>query len=76
MVALPDSLPVVNLWIGLGKAAVFGALIGMTAAHYGLRVQPNTLSLAAETTKAVVAAITLVVALDGGFSVVFQDVGF
>jgi len=73
---LPEALPVVNLWIGLGKAAVFGALIGMTAGHFGLRVKPNTHSLSMETTKAVVTSITLVIVLDAIFSIVFQDVGF
>ncbi len=73
---VPGALPVTNLWIGLGKAFVFGALIGFTAAHFGLRVQPNTQSLAAETTKSVVAAITLVIVLNAIFSVILRDVGW
>lgn len=74
--ALPDTMPLVNLWIGLGKAAVFGALIGLTAAYFGLRVQPNTQSLAAETTRSVVTAITLVIVLDAIFSVLLREVGW
>lgn len=74
--ALPDTIPLVNLWIGLGKAAVFGALIGFTSAHFGLRVQPNTQSLASETTRSVVTAITLVIVLDAIFSVIFREVGW
>lgn len=74
--ALPDTMPLVNLWIGLGKAAVFGTLIGLTAAYFGLRVQPNTQSLAAETTRSVVTAITLVIALDAIFSVLLREVGW
>lgn len=74
--ALPDTLPLVNLWIGLGKAAVFGALIGLTSAHFGMRVQPNTQSLAAETTRSVVSAITLVIVLDAIFSVLLREVGW
>lgn len=74
--ALPDTLPLINLWIGLGKAAVFGALIGLTSAHFGLRVQPNTQSLAAETTRSVVSAITLVIVLDAIFSVLLREVGW
>lgn len=74
--ALPDTLPLVNLWIGLGKAAVFGALIGLTSAHFGMRVQPNTQSLAAETTRSVVTAITLVIVLDAIFSVLLREVGW
>lgn len=74
--ALPDTMPLVNLWIGLGKAAVFGALIGLTSAYFGLRVQPNTQSLASETTRSVVTAITLVIVLDAFFSVLFREVGW
>jgi len=74
--ALPDTIPLVNLWIGLGKAAVFGALIGLTSTHFGLRVQPNTQSLAAETTRSVVSAITLVIVLDAIFSVLLREVGW
>jgi phospholipid/cholesterol/gamma-HCH transport system permease protein len=47
MINLPDRLPVANLWIGLGKSLVFGAVIGVTATHLGLRVQPNTRDLGA-----------------------------
>ncbi|MCC5888381.1 MAG: ABC transporter permease [Gammaproteobacteria bacterium] len=74
--ALPDTMPLVNLWIGLGKAAVFGTLIGLTAAYFGLRVQPNTQSLAVETTRSVVTAITLVIVLDAVFSVMLRGVGW
>ncbi len=74
--ALPDTMPLVNLWIGLGKAAVFGTLIGLTSAYFGLRVKPNTQSLAAETTRSVVTAITLVIVLDAIFSVIFREVGW
>lgn len=73
---LPAALPVVNLWIGLGKAAVFGALIALTAAHFGLRIEPNTQSLSLATTNAVVVSITLVIVLDALFSILLQDVGF
>lgn len=74
--ALPDTMPLVNLWIGLGKAAVFGTLIGLTAAYFGLRVKPNTQSLAAETTRSVVTAITLVIVLDAVFSVMLREIGW
>lgn len=76
MRSLPDTMPLVNLWIGLGKAAVFGALIGFTSAYFGLRVQPNTQSLASETTRSVVSAITLVIVLDAIFSVLLREVGW
>lgn len=73
---LPVTMPVVNLAIGLGKAAVFGGAIALAACHYGLRIHPNTRSLAAETTHAVVAGITLIIVINAVFTVVLQDVGF
>ena len=43
MEALPRSVPLPNLWIGLSKGFVFGLLIGLIACHFGLRVEkPNT----------------------------------
>jgi len=76
LVSLPDRMPVANLWIGLGKSLVFGAVIGITATHLGLRVQPNTRDLGARTTRSVVTAITLVIVLNALFSIVLREVGF
>ncbi|MCC5868564.1 MAG: ABC transporter permease [Gammaproteobacteria bacterium] len=76
LVSLPDRMPVANLWIGLGKSLVFGAVIGITATHLGLRVQPNTRDLGARTTRSVVTAITLVIVLNAMFSIVLREVGF
>ncbi|MDE2428533.1 MAG: ABC transporter permease, partial [Burkholderiales bacterium] len=53
---LPDAVPLVNYWIGLGKGATFGILIALIACHYGLRIQPNTESLGQGTTNSVVVA--------------------
>lgn len=76
MDALPTALPAINLAIGMGKAAVFGLIIGLTASHFGMRIKPNTRSLASETTRSVVAALTLVVVMNGLFTIGLQDVGF
>lgn len=76
MITLPDRMPVANLWIGLGKSLVFGAVIGLTATHLGLRVQPNTRDLGARTTRSVVTSITLVIVLNALFSIVLREVGF
>ena len=54
---------------------VFGALIALTACHYGLRVEPNTESLGTGTTNSVVASITVVIIADAFFAVLFADVG-
>jgi phospholipid/cholesterol/gamma-HCH transport system permease protein len=75
LVQLPTAVPLVNYFIGLGKAAVFGLMIALTAGHFGLRIQPDTQSLSRETTNAVVVAITFVILMDAIFAVVFQGVG-
>jgi phospholipid/cholesterol/gamma-HCH transport system permease protein len=73
---MPDSVPVANLWIGLGKGVVFGAAVGLTASYFGLRIKPNTRDLGAQTTRAVVVSITLVILIDAVFAVLLQNVGF
>jgi len=72
---LPNVVPVANLWIGLGKSAVFGTVIALIACHFGLRIRPNTESLGIETTNAVVTAITLVILVDAIFAIAFRGVG-
>jgi phospholipid/cholesterol/gamma-HCH transport system permease protein len=73
--ALPEAAPVANLWIGLGKGAVFGGLISLLACHFGLHVRPNTESLSRRTTASVVTAITLVIIADAIFAVLTRNVG-
>lgn len=73
--ALPGAVPVLDFWLGVGKASVFGMMLALTAAHFGLRVKENTLSLSAETTNSVVTMITLVIALDAAFAMLLQGAG-
>jgi phospholipid/cholesterol/gamma-HCH transport system permease protein len=73
--ALPDAVEVVNFWIGIGKSAVFGFAVAFVACHYGLRVLPNTDSLAVGVTRSVVASITCVIILDALFAVMLRNVG-
>lgn len=75
MTNLPRAVPVANLAIGLGKGLVFGFMIALIACHFGLRVKPNTESLSANTTTAVVAAITIVIIVDAIFAVLTRNVG-
>ncbi|WAC72826.1 ABC transporter permease [Roseateles sp. SL47] len=72
---LPASVPVANLWLGVSKSAVFGVLIAFVACHFGLRIRPNSESLAAGTTDSVVSSITLVIVVDAIFAVMFSNVG-
>lgn len=72
---LPAVVPIANFWLGLAKGAVFGAMIGLIACHFGLKVLPNTESLGRGTTSAVVTSITLVIVVDAIFAVLFSTVG-
>lgn len=73
--ALPQALEVVNFWIGIWKSAAFGFAVAFVACHYGLRVLPNTDSLAVGVTRSVVASITIVIILDAIFAIMLRDVG-
>jgi phospholipid/cholesterol/gamma-HCH transport system permease protein len=73
--ALPQAVEVVNFWIGIGKSAAFGFAVAFVACHYGLRVLPNTDSLAVGVTRSVVASITIVIILDAIFAILLRDVG-
>lgn len=75
MTQLPDAVPIANLWLGISKGAVFGFLIALIACLFGLRILPNTQSLAAETTNSVVTSITIVLLVDAVFAILFRDVG-
>ncbi len=73
--ALPKAVPVANLWIGLAKGVFFGLAIALIACHFGLRVKPNTESLAANTTASVVSAITVVILIDAVFAIATRSIG-
>lgn len=72
---LPRAVPVANLWIALGKGVLFGMAIALVACHFGLRVKPNTDSLAANTTASVVSAITLVIFIDALMAIATRTIG-
>ncbi len=74
--ALPQIVPIVNLWFGVIKGLCFGVIIGLVATHLGWEVRADAGSLGQETTRSVVLAITLVIALDALAAVLFQRVGF
>jgi phospholipid/cholesterol/gamma-HCH transport system permease protein len=75
MMKLPDVVPLMNIFIGFGKSAVFGLMIALIACHFGFRIKPNTESLGNETTNSVVAAITVVIMVDAVFAILFMGVG-
>ncbi|HNS58902.1 MAG TPA: ABC transporter permease [Nitrosomonas europaea] len=75
LTALPDTVPIANLWLGLGKGVVCGMTIALIACHFGLRIKPNTESLGEGTTNSVVTSITAVILIDAIFAVAFSNIG-
>jgi phospholipid/cholesterol/gamma-HCH transport system permease protein len=65
-----------DLLVGLIKAPVFAFIIGVIGCMHGLRVRGTAESVGAETTRAVVKGIFLVIVLDALFSVLFEKLGW
>lgn len=57
--------------IGLSKAPVFAAIIGIVGCHQGMQVEGNAESLGQHTSRSVVISIFLVIVVDALFSVFF-----
>ena len=69
-------MDVVQLCFGFVNAPVFAFVIALVGRFEGLRVERNAASVGRLTTRSVVEAIFLIIALDAGFSVVFSVIGF
>lgn len=74
--SLREAISLTNFWIGFGKGALFGMLIGLVACHHGMRIEPNTESLGRGTTASVVASITAVILADAVCAVIFSELGW
>jgi phospholipid/cholesterol/gamma-HCH transport system permease protein len=72
---LPDAVPKVNFWIGLGKGAIFGLIIAVVSAYFGLKSRADTESLSQQTTNAVVAGLSLIIGLDAISGALLANVG-
>ena len=55
MERLPEAVPWINFWIGLGKGVLFGFLIATVSSYFGLKIRANTDSLSEQTTNSIVA---------------------
>lgn len=73
---LQEVIPLTDLWVGLLKAPVFGAIIAMTGCFQGMQVEGNAEQVGLRTTAAVVQAIFLVIVLDAVFAVFFSQIGW
>lgn len=71
-----EVVPITDLYIGLIKAPVFGAIIAIAGCFQGMLVEADAEQVGARTTSAVVQSIFLVIVLDAFFAVFFTWVGW
>ncbi|MBN2971195.1 MlaE family lipid ABC transporter permease subunit [Roseomonas aeriglobus] len=73
---LREVVPITDLYVGLVKAPVFGAIIAIAGCFQGMQVEGDAEQVGTRTTAAVVQAIFLVIVLDAFFAVFFTYVGW
>ena len=71
-----EVVPITDLYIGLIKAPVFGAIIAVAGCFQGMLVEADAEQVGSRTTAAVVQAIFMVIVLDAFFAVFFTWVGW
>lgn len=71
-----EVVPITDLYVGLVKAPVFGAIIAMAGCFQGMQVESDAEQVGSRTTAAVVQAIFLVIVLDAFFAVFFTWIGW
>ena len=71
-----EVVPITDLYVGLVKAPVFGAIIALAGCYQGMQVEGDAEQVGARTTAAVVQAIFLVIVLDAFFAVFFTWIGW
>jgi phospholipid/cholesterol/gamma-HCH transport system permease protein len=73
---LREVTPITDLYVGLAKAPVFGAIIALTGCYQGMQVEGDAEQVGTRTTAAVVQGIFLVIVLDAFFAVFFERIGW
>jgi phospholipid/cholesterol/gamma-HCH transport system permease protein len=73
---LREVTPITDLYVGLVKAPVFGAIIALTGCYQGMQVEGDAEQVGTRTTAAVVQGIFLVIVLDAFFAVFFERIGW
>ena len=71
-----EVVPLTDLYVGLVKAPVFGAIIAIAGCFQGMLVEADAEQVGTRTTSAVVQAIFLVIVLDAFFAVFFTWIGW
>lgn len=70
-----DTFELRHFAVGITKAPVFAAVIGLIGCLEGFKVQGSAESVGQRTTSSVVQSIFLVILLDAVFALVFQELG-
>lgn len=70
-----EAITAGSFWVGLMKAPLFGAIIGLVSCFEGMRVTGTAESIGVCTTRSVVEGIFLVTIMDAFLSVFFVKVG-
>lgn len=71
-----EVTPMKDIYVGMIKAPLFGAIIAMAGCFQGMQVRNNAEEVGAKTTAAVVQAIFLVIVLDAFFAIFFSEIGW
>lgn len=75
LLRLRDAISIDHFVVGLVKAPVMAAVIGIVACVEGLAVQGSAESLGQHTTASVVKGIFFVIVMDGVFAIFFASIG-
>src|ERR1700759_4621361 len=75
LLRLRDAISIDHFTVGMIKAPVMAAVIGIVACVEGLAVEGSAESLGQHTTASVVKGIFLVIVMDGIFAIFFASIG-
>src|SRR5439155_3098088 len=75
LLRLRDAISIDHFTVGIIKAPVMAAVIGIVACVEGLAVQGSAESLGQYTTSSVVKGIFFVIVMDGVFAIFFASIG-
>ncbi len=71
-----EVVPITDLYVGLIKAPVFGAIIAIAGCYQGMQVEADAEQVGRRTTAAVVQGIFMVIVIDAFFAVFFEKIGW
>lgn len=72
---LHEAVSMNTFLVGIIKAPIFAATIGLVGCFEGLQVERNAASVGKLTTRSVVESVFLVIVIDAGFSILFSILG-